>query len=66
MDDQGRSRARILNHYRAGTSTEYAVALIDFDRRLRVLVLDGIERIEISFRMQVGYGAGVPERVRNL
>ena len=58
VDDEGRRRVRIFNHYRAGTSAEYAAALIDFDRRLRMLVLDGIERIEISFRMQVGYVLG--------
>ncbi|WP_241973004.1 Abi family protein [Cryobacterium sp. TMT2-14] len=58
VDDEGRRRVRILNHYRSGTSVEYAATLIDFDRRLRLLVLDGIERIEISFRMQVGYVLG--------
>ncbi|POH71769.1 Abi family protein [Arthrobacter glacialis] len=32
--------------------------LIDFDRDLRLLVLDGIERIEVSLRMQIGYILG--------
>lgn len=56
--DAGRTRFRILNRYRAGASVEQAAALIDFDRRLRMLVLEGIERIEISFRMQIGYVLG--------
>jgi abortive infection bacteriophage resistance protein len=58
VDDEGRSRARVLNHYRSGTSIYVAAELIDFDRRLRMLVLDGIERIEISLRMQIGYVLG--------
>lgn len=33
-------------------------AIIDFDRDLRVLVLDGMERIEVSFRSQLGYHLG--------
>lgn len=57
-DDDGRFRVRILNGYRAGTSLDYAAELIDFDRRLRMLVLEGIERIEVSFRMQLGYVLG--------
>lgn len=58
VDDEGRSRMRILSHYRADTSIPDAAALIDFDRQLRMLVLDGIERIEVSLRMQIGYVLG--------
>lgn len=58
LDGDDRLRIRVLSRYRAGTSTEYAASLIDFDRRLRMLVLDGIERIEIAFRMQLGYVLG--------
>ncbi|TFB86158.1 hypothetical protein E3O11_06250 [Cryobacterium levicorallinum] len=48
-------RSRVLNRYRAGTTIEHAAALLVFDRRPRMLVLEGIERIKISFGMQVGY-----------
>lgn len=58
VDDDGRSRVNVLGAYRAGTSIDDAVALIDFDRRLRMLVLEGIERIEVSLRMQIGYTLG--------
>lgn len=58
VDEEGRHKVHIVNHYRAGTSDEYAAELIDFDRQLRMLVLEGIERIEISFRMQLGYVLG--------
>ncbi|EPR75355.1 hypothetical protein ADILRU_2311 [Leifsonia rubra CMS 76R] len=58
LNDEGRPRVRILSHYRPGTSAGLAADILNFDRRLRMLVLDGVERIEISFRMQLGYVLG--------
>lgn len=58
VDTEGRPHLHISNHYRDGTSLEHATQLIDFDRELRLLVLDGIERIEVSLRMQIGYILG--------
>lgn len=58
MDDRGRERIRVLGSYRPGACLDDAVALIDFDRELRLLVLEGIERIEIALRMQLGYSLG--------
>ena len=58
VDSDGQPRLHIFNHYKPGTSLEHASRLIDFDRELRMLVLDGIERIEVSLRMQVGYILG--------
>ena len=58
IDGHGRSRVRILNGYRTGTTLEYAAELIKFDRELRMLVLDGIERIEISLRTRLAYTLG--------
>lgn len=58
VDDQDRKRTRVLDAYRPGTSMTSAAALIDFDRELRLLVLDGIERIEVSLRTQIGYQFG--------
>ena len=58
IDGEGSSKIRVLNRYRVGTSIKAAADLIDFDRRLRMLVLDGIERIEVSLRMQIGYALG--------
>lgn len=54
----GHTRTRILSEYVAGTSLEDAARIIDFDRRLRLSVMDGVERIEIAVRMQVGYVLG--------
>lgn len=57
-DTDGQPHLHVLNHYKPGTSLEHASHLIDFDRELGMLVLDGIERIEVSLRMQVGYILG--------
>jgi abortive infection bacteriophage resistance protein len=58
IDNDGRQRNMIHNRYHPGTTLEYAETLISFDRELRMLVLDGIERIEISLRTQLGYILG--------
>ncbi|MGW9716857.1 abortive infection bacteriophage resistance protein [Micrococcus aloeverae] len=58
IDDEGKSRARVLSGYRPGTTLRHAEDIIDFDRRLRMLVMDGVERIEVAVRMRVGYVLG--------
>lgn len=58
MDDEGHTRTRVLSDYRAGTTLRHVESIIDFDRRLRMLVMDGIERIEVAVRMQIGYVLG--------
>lgn len=57
-DDEGCVRVRVLSGYRAGTTLRHAEDLIDFDRRLRLLVMDGVERIEVAVRMRIGYVLG--------
>jgi abortive infection bacteriophage resistance protein len=54
----GRATLDILDRYQPGTSIAAAAALIDFDRRLRMLVLDGTERIEVSLRTSFGHLLG--------
>ena len=56
--DGGRKRTRVLSDYRPGTSIAYAVKVIDYDRALRMLVLDAVERIEVSLRMRIGHTLG--------
>lgn len=58
VDDDGRTHTRVLAGYRPGTTLHHAEAIVDFDRRLRMLVMDGMERIEVAVRMQVGYVLG--------
>ena len=48
----------MLSGYRASTRLDHAEAIIDFDRQLRLLVMDGVERIEVAVRMQLGYVLG--------
>jgi abortive infection bacteriophage resistance protein len=57
-DENGRQNVRILNRYVTGTSLEDAVLLINFDRKLRLLVLEGVERVEIALRTQIGHTIG--------
>lgn len=61
-DVDGRSRVRVLSEYSAGTSLAHAAEVIGFDRAMRMLVMDGVERIEVSLRMEIGYvlGEGSP------
>ncbi len=54
----GSSSRRILTEYEPGTSLTHIAEVIDFDRDLRMLVMDGIERVEVAARMRVGYVLG--------
>ena len=56
--DHGDTCVRVLSGYRTGTTLEDAARLIDFDRQLRILVLDAVERIEIGLRTQLGHTIG--------
>lgn len=56
--NDGRTRTEVLSGYRPGTTLKHVESLIDFDRRLRMLVMEGVERIEVALRMQIGYVLG--------
>lgn len=58
VDDENRAGIRVLSSYRQGTTLQHADDIIDFDRRLRMLVMDGVERIEVAVRMRIGYVLG--------
>ncbi|WP_159614544.1 Abi family protein [Glutamicibacter sp. JC586] len=58
IGNDGRERTRLLGRYRPGTALSHAEDIIDFDRHLRLLVLEGVERIEVDIRMQTGYILG--------
>ena len=58
VDAEGRHRVRVLGRYRNGTMLAHAEHIIDFDRRLRMLVLDALERLEVAIRMRIGYVLG--------
>lgn len=46
------------NDFKSGANFDDVLKLYDFDRRLRILVLDAIERIEVSVRGQWSYALG--------
>lgn len=44
--------------FQQGTSFGHVIELYDFDRKLKLLVLDAIERVEIAMRVRVGHTLG--------
>lgn len=58
VDDRGRDRRRILSTFRPGSCIRDAADLLNFGRRLRLLVLEAVERIEIALRMRLGHSLG--------
>lgn len=58
LDEEERPRIRVLSGYRPGTTLQHAADIINFDRQLRMLVMDGVERIEVAVRMRIGYVLG--------
>ncbi|PYY49322.1 Abi family protein [Curtobacterium sp. MCLR17_043] len=58
LDSGGRRHIEVQDRYRAGTELAAAEALIAFDRSLRLLVIEGVERIEVAVRTQVGHVLG--------
>lgn len=49
MDDEG----NVLDQFKEGTTWDNVYDLYKFDRKLRLLIFDAIERIEIALRTQV-------------
>lgn len=50
--------AKVDDKFRAGTKFDYIVDLYVFDKRLRLLLLDAIERIEIALRVDITLTVG--------
>lgn len=46
---------QVLENFREGTNWDDIINLYKFDRKLRILVFDAIERIEIALRTQIIY-----------
>ncbi|WP_213578571.1 Abi family protein [Rhodococcus sp. USK13] len=47
-----------MDEFASGTTLEQVVRLYEFDRKLKLLVLDAIERIEVAMRMRIGHALG--------
>ena len=56
IDDQPGGRR--LDHFIAGASFDDVIRLYEFDRKLRTLLHDGIERVEVALRTHVSYFVG--------
>ena len=64
LDGQGRKPKKVreeriaLDLFRAGTTFQNAVDLYVFDKQLRLLVMDALERIEVALRVDVSHTLG--------
>lgn len=66
LDEQGRKPVRknqkvvtlALDEFRSGASFEDAVKLYVFDKKLRLLAMDALERIEIALRVDISHTLG--------
>lgn len=47
-----------LDEFKPGTTFQNAVDLYVFDKKLRLLVMDALERIEIALRVDISHGLG--------
>ncbi len=52
----------LFNRFKAGSSFQNAVDLYVFDKKLRLLVLDALERIEIGLRVDISHTLGKHDR----
>ncbi|USD67540.1 Abi family protein [Vibrio sp. SCSIO 43136] len=55
---KGGTRRITLEEFKPGAKFEDAIYLYVFDKKLRLLVLDALERIEIAFRVEVAHLLG--------
>lgn len=68
LDEQGRKPTKVreeriaLDAFRAGTTFQNAVDLYVFDKRLRLLVMDALERIEVALRVDISHTLGRLDR----
>jgi abortive infection bacteriophage resistance protein len=57
-ESAGRTSVTVLDTYRAGTTFTEAAFLLAFDRQLRLLVIEGVERIEVAIRTHLAHVLG--------
>jgi len=69
LDEQGRKPIKpnkvetlALDQFKSGATFENAVNLYVFDKRLRLLALDALERIEIALRVDISHTLGQLDR----
>ncbi|POZ50028.1 Abi family protein [Methylovulum psychrotolerans] len=52
---RGKTDRMVLDEFKTGASFQNAVELYVFDKKLRLLVMDALERIEISLRVDISH-----------
>ena len=52
---EANQEGEILDSFKEGTTWDYVYSLYVFDRKLRLLVFDAIERLEVAIRTQIIY-----------
>lgn len=57
-NNEGRPVTTVLDRFRPGTDFEHVHDLYVFDKRLRLLMLDAVERIEVGLRVSVAHILG--------
>ena len=68
LDEHGRKPKKVreeriaLDAFRVGTTFQNAVDLYVFDKQLRLLVMDALERIEVALRVDVSHTLGQLDR----
>lgn len=58
-------RPRKLNQFRPGTTFGRVWEYYLFDRRLRLLIIDAIERVEVALRVQIAYEWSLMAKIPN-
>jgi abortive infection bacteriophage resistance protein len=58
VDPTGRSHLVVESDFRPGTTFDQVMDLYVFDKRLRLLVLDAIERVEVALRVDIALVLG--------
>lgn len=56
------TRPQRKDEFMPGTRFQDAVELYVFDKKLRLLILDAIERVEVAFRVDIAYLLGIKDR----
>lgn len=57
----GKSITKVLDNFKNGTLFSHAVDLYVFDKKLRLLLLDVLERIEVNLRVDIAHHLGAKD-----
>ncbi len=64
--DGSRKNTQVLDEFKNGATFKNAVEFYVFDKKLRLLVLDALERIEVALRVDIAYTLGAKDPLAHL